>query len=106
VASASRCRWNPDLKAQYNEPGPESWISRSSIPRAPRTGLRGHAHRGLLGLKDNVFIGSPLDKVPSAGGVFYGRGWGHGLGMCQPGAYGMALEGATFSRSSSTTIPA
>jgi stage II sporulation protein D len=28
--------------------------------------------------------------------IFYGRGWGHGLGMCQTGAYGMALEGATF----------
>jgi stage II sporulation protein D len=28
--------------------------------------------------------------------MFYGRGWGHGVGMCQVGAYGMALEGATF----------
>jgi stage II sporulation protein D len=28
--------------------------------------------------------------------IFYGRGWGHGLGMCQTGAYGMALEGASF----------
>ena len=30
------------------------------------------------------------------GMTFYGRGWGHGVGMCQVGAYGMALEGATF----------
>jgi stage II sporulation protein D len=28
--------------------------------------------------------------------TFYGRGWGHGVGMCQVGAYGMALEGATY----------
>ena len=28
--------------------------------------------------------------------TFYGRGWGHGVGMCQVGAYGMALDGATF----------
>ena len=28
--------------------------------------------------------------------TFYGRGWGHGVGMCQVGAYGMALDGATY----------
>jgi stage II sporulation protein D len=28
--------------------------------------------------------------------VFLGRGWGHGVGLCQNGAYGMALEGATY----------
>jgi len=27
--------------------------------------------------------------------VFLGRGWGHGVGLCQNGAYGMALAGAT-----------
>ena len=30
------------------------------------------------------------------GVTLYGRGWGHGVGMCQVGAYGMAMEGATF----------
>ena len=30
--------------------------------------------------------------------TFYGRGWGHGVGMCQVGAYGMALDGATLRR--------
>ena len=25
---------------------------------------------------------------------FYGGGWGHGVGMCQVGAYGMAIDGA------------
>ena len=28
--------------------------------------------------------------------MFYGRGWGHGVGMCQVGAYGMARDGATY----------
>ncbi|HEU5251322.1 MAG TPA: SpoIID/LytB domain-containing protein [Thermoanaerobaculia bacterium] len=28
--------------------------------------------------------------------VFLGRGWGHGVGLCQNGAYGMALAGATY----------
>jgi len=28
--------------------------------------------------------------------VFLGRGWGHGVGLCQNGSYGMALEGAAF----------
>jgi stage II sporulation protein D len=27
--------------------------------------------------------------------VFLGRGWGHGVGLCQNGAYGMALAGAS-----------
>jgi stage II sporulation protein D len=26
----------------------------------------------------------------------FGRGWGHGVGMCQVGAYGMAMQGATY----------
>jgi stage II sporulation protein D len=30
--------------------------------------------------------------------VFLGRGWGHGVGLCQNGAYGMALTGATYDR--------
>jgi SpoIID/LytB domain protein len=29
--------------------------------------------------------------------VFYGGGWGHGVGMCQAGAEGMALEGFDYS---------
>jgi stage II sporulation protein D len=28
--------------------------------------------------------------------VFLGRGWGHGVGLCQVGAYGMALAGASY----------
>ena len=28
--------------------------------------------------------------------VFLGRGWGHGVGLCQNGAFGMALAGASY----------
>jgi stage II sporulation protein D len=28
--------------------------------------------------------------------LFLGRGWGHGVGFCQNGAYGMALAGASY----------
>lgn len=57
------------------------------------TGMR---IRGLLGLKDNVFAFTTLGSAPHRRFVFWGRGWGHGVGMCQTGAYGMALEGATY----------
>ena len=30
--------------------------------------------------------------------VFLGRGWGHGVGLCQNGAYGMALAGANYDK--------
>ncbi|HJW34529.1 MAG TPA: SpoIID/LytB domain-containing protein [Holophagaceae bacterium] len=52
--------------------------------------------RNLLGLKDNVFAFTTLGEAPRRRFVFWGRGWGHGVGMCQTGAYGMALEGATY----------
>lgn len=53
--------------------------------------------RTLLSLRDSLF--SFDIERNAAGGVigatFFGRGWGHGVGMCQVGAYGMALDGAT-----------
>ena len=54
--------------------------------------------RMLLGLRDSLFS---FDVERNAQGevlgmMFYGRGWGHGVGMCQVGAYGMALDGATY----------
>jgi stage II sporulation protein D len=52
--------------------------------------------RGLLGLKDNVFRFITLGQAPERRWIIYGRGWGHGVGMDQTGAYGLALEGATY----------
>jgi peptidoglycan hydrolase-like amidase len=54
--------------------------------------------RTLLGLRDSLFsYDIERNAVGTAiGATFFGRGWGHGVGMCQVGAYGMALEGATY----------
>lgn len=60
--------------------------------------LRGSAIRSALGLRDTLLV---IDrKYDETGRVteftFTGRGWGHGVGLCQVGAYGLALEGFDF----------
>jgi stage II sporulation protein D len=53
--------------------------------------------RQALGLPEMLFT---VQKVRGAQGeaefVFLGRGWGHGVGLCQNGAFGMALAGYTY----------
>ena len=54
--------------------------------------------RTLLSLRDSLFS-YDIERNASGGVVgatFFGRGWGHGVGMCQVGAYGMALAGAGY----------
>ncbi len=49
----------------------------------------------LGGLRSNMFIVEPkigADGLPEYF-IFYGGGWGHGVGMCQSGAAGMAADG-------------
>lgn len=60
--------------------------------------LKGLEVKSALGLKDSLFI---LDRERDRRGrieafVFIGRGWGHGVGLCQTGAYGLAREGQNF----------
>ena len=54
--------------------------------------------RTLLSLRDSLFLYDIERNASGAvvGATFFGRGWGHGVGMCQVGAYGMALAGATY----------
>ena len=54
--------------------------------------------RTLLGLRDSLFSYDIERNATGSvlGATFYGRGWGHGVGMCQVGAFGMALDGATY----------
>ena len=54
--------------------------------------------RTLLGLRDSVFSFDIERNARGAvlGMTLYGRGWGHGVGMCQVGAFGMAMDGATY----------
>lgn len=68
-----------------------------------RAGLRrewsGFEVRRALDLPDTMFT---VDVQTRPDGVkvarFLGRGWGHGVGMCQNGAYGLARAGMTFDR--------
>jgi len=64
------------------------------------TRLRGPQLRSTLGLKENLFV---VDREYDARGrlaafVFTGRGWGHGVGMCQVGAYGLARDGYSYTQ--------
>jgi stage II sporulation protein D len=58
--------------------------------------LRGLPIRWSLNVPDNLFV---YEKSQDADGMdrytFYGKGWGHGIGFCQVGAYGMATAGWT-----------
>jgi peptidoglycan hydrolase-like amidase len=62
--------------------------------------LRGPQLRSILGLKENLFVVDreydPRGRV--IGFVFTGRGWGHGVGMCQVGAYGLARDGYSYTQ--------
>ncbi|HUP60557.1 MAG TPA: SpoIID/LytB domain-containing protein [Thermoanaerobaculia bacterium] len=61
--------------------------------------LRGLPVRWSLNVPDNLFV---HEKTKDPDGVdrytFYGKGWGHGTGFCQVGAYGMAFRGWTYER--------
>jgi len=56
----------------------------------------------LLVLSMSALLGAPAPAVAAQGDdgefTFFGSGFGHGLGMSQWGAYGLALEGWTPSR--------
>lgn len=60
--------------------------------------VRGLRIRRVLGLREMLFV---IDREFDETGelthyTFNGRGWGHGVGMCQVGAYGMAVAGAGY----------
>ena len=60
--------------------------------------IKGLAIRRWLGLRENLFY---VDKQTDESGIvkawiFTGGGWGHGVGLCQVGAYGMASAGYSY----------
>ncbi|MCA1817217.1 MAG: SpoIID/LytB domain-containing protein [Acidobacteria bacterium] len=60
--------------------------------------VRGGRIRTALGLREQLFV---VDRRTDEAGrvvafTFTGRGWGHGVGMCQYGAYGMARAGLRY----------
>ena len=59
--------------------------------------LKGLEVRFALGLPETLFtLVSGKDEKGGPVFTFYGRGWGHGVGLCQTGAFGMALSGKTY----------
>ena len=66
---------------------------RVSTDKGPLT-LAGLEVRFSLGLPENLFtVAEGRDRDGAGVFTFYGRGWGHGVGLCQNGAFGMALAG-------------
>jgi stage II sporulation protein D len=60
--------------------------------------LKGLAIRWALGLRENLFA---IDREVDRSGavrrfVISGKGWGHGVGLCQVGAAGLAQAGQTY----------
>jgi stage II sporulation protein D len=58
----------------------------------------GYRFRMSLGLPDTLFVVSRRETPDGPVAHFVGRGWGHGIGMCQNGAYGLAQGGADCER--------
>ena len=59
--------------------------------------VRGGRIRSALGLREQLFVIERKldDNGRVIGFTFHGRGWGHGVGLCQVGAYGLARQGYT-----------
>ncbi len=60
--------------------------------------IRGGRVRSALGLKDQLFV---IERQFDTDGkvtlfTFTGRGFGHGVGMCQVGAFGLAQAGYSY----------
>ncbi len=68
------------------------------VGSAGQLDLKGLHVRWGLGLRENLFVinreKGPHGEVERF--VISGKGWGHGVGLCQVGAFGMAEAGATF----------
>lgn len=69
--------------------------------------LRGIKIRWALGLRENLFV---IDRIYGSDGQiasfqFSGRGWGHGVGLCQVGSYGMATRGKGYREILETYYP-
>lgn len=59
--------------------------------------LKGGKIRSALRLNEQLFvINKRYSGASVVGYTFTGRGWGHGVGMCQYGAYGLAKMGLKY----------
>jgi stage II sporulation protein D len=60
--------------------------------------VKGLRIRRVLGLRETLFVMErEYDDTDELSHIlFTGRGWGHGVGLCQVGAFGMARAGADY----------
>ncbi len=86
-----------DLRSVERGPS-ERLVNADVIGSRGQRSVRALRLRTLLGLRDSLFSFDIERNASGAvlGMTFYGRGWGHGVGMCQVGAYGMAMDGASY----------
>ncbi len=110
LASWTRLRTDAELVKLVNTRYPGTGFQGFEILRRGRSGrvsqiriqgeggktveVEGLAVRWTLDVPDTWFTAKrvhPRGKEP--GWLFTGRGWGHGVGLCQVGAYGMAVRG-------------
>ena len=73
-------------------------IDAAIIGRESQVDVKGLKIRQVLNLRDNLFV---VDREQDADGhtthfVFSGKGWGHGVGLCQVGAFRMAQKGSSY----------
>jgi stage II sporulation protein D len=68
------------------------------VGRSGSAVVRGFDVRRVLDLRESLVVievqrgaDEAIDSV-----IFAGKGWGHGVGLCQVGAYGMAQRGAGY----------
>jgi stage II sporulation protein D len=70
----------------------------SIIGKETQVVVRGLRIRRVLGLNETLFV---IDREYDKEGnithfTFFGKGLGHGVGLCQVGAFGMAVAGADY----------
>jgi stage II sporulation protein D len=59
--------------------------------------LKGGKIRSALRLPEQLFVmNKRYNGATVASYTFTGRGWGHGVGMCQYGAFGLAKQGVKY----------
>jgi stage II sporulation protein D len=68
------------------------------VGTAGTTHVRGGRVRSALELREQLFVVDRAfdDEGRVARFTFTGRGWGHGVGMCQVGAFGLARAGLRY----------
>ena len=75
-------------------------IDLEMVGTSGNTHLRGGRIRSALGLREQLFV---IDRRYDASGrvtgfTITGRGWGHGVGLCQVGAFGLAKQGLSYDK--------